>query len=95
MKERPKDSSGYPIDYADLRFRKIIEVPTRPREGDELALSTASGVVLPATVARVDLDEPRELFVLSCRFSRRAITLPEYEALANDPAWELKHLLEP
>jgi hypothetical protein len=94
MKESAKDASGYPIDHADLRFRKIIEIPNRPREGDALTLDTASGLTVPATIVRVEIDESRELFVVACRFGRRAITREEYDALASDPAWELKHLLE-
>jgi hypothetical protein len=59
-----------------------------------LALSTRGGDVLPATVVRVELDEPRELFVLSCQYGRRIITADEYAALSNDPDWQLKHLLD-
>jgi hypothetical protein len=94
MKEPVKDPAGYPINHADLRFRKTIEIPTRPREGEALELTTQSGLALPATIVRVEIDEPRALFVLSCRFARRAITPVEYQALATDPAWELKHLLD-
>ena len=94
MKVRALDQNGYPIDHSSMRFRKVIEVPRMPRAGDMLELTTSSGRTLQATVARSELDEPRSLFVLSCQYSERSITADDYAALANDPAWELKHLLE-
>jgi hypothetical protein len=95
MKNRAKNAEGYPIDHSDMRFRKIIEVPRIPRVGDTLDLETQSGRSLKATIARVDLDEPRELFIVSCQYASRVIAPDDYSALADDPQWELKHLLEP
>jgi hypothetical protein len=94
MKERAKNAAGYPIDHSEMRFRKIIEVPGIPHAGDKVELATQSGRVLHAAIVRVDLDEPRQLFVLSCQYSERTITPDDYAALADDPAWDLKHLLE-
>ena len=94
MKVRAKDENGYPIDHASMRFRKVIEIPRFPKAGDVLDLTTRSGRVLQATVSRADLDEPRGLFVLSCQYVNRSISADEYEALASDPDWELKHLLD-
>jgi hypothetical protein len=95
MKNRAKNAEGYPIDHSDMRFRKIIEVPRIPRVGDTLDLETQSGRSLKATIVRVDLDEPRELFIVACQYGARVITPDDYSALADDPEWELKHLLEP
>jgi hypothetical protein len=95
MKKRVLNIDGYPIDHADLRFRKIIAVPRVPRLGETLDLETQSGRSLKATVARVELDEPRELFIVACQYAARVITLDDYSALADDPEWELKHLLDP
>jgi hypothetical protein len=94
MKDRVKNAAGYPIDHGEMRFRKIIEVPGIPHAGDRLELTTQSGRVLNASIVRVDLDEARQLFVLSCQYAARIITPDEYAALANDPDWQLKHLLE-
>jgi hypothetical protein len=94
MKERVKNAAGYPIDHSEMRFRKLIEVPGIPHAGDRLELTTRSGRVLQASVARVDLDEARELFVLSCLYAERSISVDDYGALAGDPDWQLKHLLE-
>ena len=94
MKDRVKNADGYPIDHGEMRFRKIIEVPGIPHAADLLELTTRSGCVLHASIVRVDLDEPRQLFVLSCQYSERTITPDVYAALANDPDWHLKHLLD-
>jgi hypothetical protein len=44
-------------------------------------------------VVRSDWSEGRELFIVSCQYSNRSITLDEYNALAEDPEWELKPLI--
>jgi hypothetical protein len=93
MKQRALDPNGFPIDHSSMRFRRIIEIPKFPREGDLLDL-TASGRTLVAKVMRVDLDEPRSLFILSCQYAEKSISPDDYAALANDPEWPLKHLLD-
>jgi hypothetical protein len=94
MKVRALDENGYPIDHASMRFRKVIEVPKIPKPNESLELTTSSGKTLPATVVRSDWNEGRGMFVLSCQYANRSITPEDYGALASDPAWELKHLLE-
>jgi hypothetical protein len=94
MKVRALDKNGYPIDHSEMRFRTLIELPHAPRPGDVLDLTTSSGRSFRATVARVDLDEERRLIMVSCQYALRSISLDDYSALADDPAWELKHLLE-
>ena len=94
MKVRALDQNGYPIDHSSMRFRKLIEIPGFPRVGDQLILETQSGRTLSASVVHVDLDEARSLFVLSCQYASRSILAEDYAALSEDPAWELKHLLE-
>jgi hypothetical protein len=94
MKVRALDENGYPIDHSSVRFRKVIEVPAIPKAEEMLDLQTTSGRALPARVVRADWNEDRGLFVLSCQYANRSITLEEYRALADDPDWQLKHLLE-
>jgi hypothetical protein len=94
MKVRALDENGYPIDHSSVRFRKVIELPAIPKPEEMLELTTASGRALPARVVRVDWNEDRGLFVASCQYANRSITLEEYRALADDPEWVLKHLLE-
>ena len=94
MKVRALDENGYPIDHASMRFRKVIEVPKIPKADEMLDLATSSGRTLQARVVRADWNEGRGLFVLSCQYANRSITAEEYGALASDPEWQLKHLLE-
>lgn len=94
MKVRALDENGYPIDHGSMRFRTVIEVPKIPKPEEALELATRSGRIVHARVVRVDWNEDRGLFVLSCQYANRSITAEEYGALADDPAWELKHLLE-
>lgn len=94
MKVRALDENGYPIDHSQVRFRKVIEVEGIPKAEAMLDLSTTSGRVLPARVVRSDWNEDRGLFVVSCQYANRSITLEEYRAVADDPEWQMKHLLE-
>jgi hypothetical protein len=94
MKVRALDENGYPIDHSSMRFRKVVDVPKIPKAEEMLELSTQSGRVLQAKVVRADWNEDRGLFVLSCQYVNRSITAEEYGALASDPDWQLKHLLE-
>jgi hypothetical protein len=94
MKVRALDENGYPLDHSELRFRKTIEVPKLPKPNETVELMTSSGRVLQATVVRADLNEERGLFVLSCQYASRSISPEDYSALADDPDWALKHLLE-
>jgi hypothetical protein len=94
MKNRVLDEKGYPIDHSSMRFRNVIEVPRIPKPSETLDVPTSSGRTLPTKVVRADWEETRGLFILSCQYANRSITPEEYALLADDPAWELKHLLE-
>jgi hypothetical protein len=94
MKDRAKDAQGYPIDHSVMRFRKIIEIPGIPHAGDQLQLTTRAGRLLPASVLHVELDEERQLFILSCQYGQRPASPEDYAALTSDPDWVLKHLLD-
>jgi hypothetical protein len=94
MKDRVLDENGYPIDHSSVRFRKVIEVPRIPKAADTIELPTRSGRAVIAKVARADWNENLGLFVVSCQYANRSISAEEYALLADDPAWELKHLLD-
>jgi hypothetical protein len=93
MKVRALDENGYPIDHANVRFRKMINVPAIPKPDATLELDTRSGKIIQARVVRSDWIESRELFVVSCQYANRSITPEEYGALSEDPTWELKPLI--
>ena len=92
-KHRPLDANGYPLDYSAFRFRNICTVPALPKSGETLELSTASGTIVPATVVRADWSDDLGLFVVSCQYAKRTMSLEEYTALADDPKWELTPLI--
>jgi len=94
MKVRVLDETGYPIDHSSMRFRKVIDVERIPKAEEPMELTTTSGRVIPARVVRSDWNEGRGMFLVSCQYANRSITPEEYAALADDPEWELKHLLE-
>ena len=94
MKVRILDQTGYPIDHSAMRFRKVMEVAKIPKPEEPVELETSGGRVISARVVRSDWNEGRGMFVVSCQYANRSITPEEYNALANDPDWELKHLLE-
>jgi hypothetical protein len=94
MKVRVLDETGYPIDHSAMRFRKILEVERIPKPEDPIEFATSSGRTIPARVVRADWNEGRGMFLVSCQYANRSITAEEYAALADDPTWELKHLLE-
>ena len=94
MKKRALDANGYPIDHSSMRFRKVLEVERIPKPEASLDLETSSGRTIPAKVVRSDWNESRGMFIVSCQYANRSITAEEYSALADDPDWELKHLLE-
>ena len=93
MKVRALDEHGYPIDNSSVRFKKRLTVPSLPKPGESLQLTTHSGSPFEAKVVRADWSEDRSLFVVSCQFANRSIQSDEYAALVNDPDWQMKPLI--
>jgi len=93
MKVRALDEDGYPIDHSSVRFKKLVLVPAIPQPGDLLQLTAASGRMLESKVQRADWNEDRGLFVVSCQYSNRSISTDDYDALENDPAWQMRPLI--
>jgi hypothetical protein len=92
MKVRALDENGYPIDHANIRFKKLVTVPSVPKPGETLSL-TSSAKTFSAKVVRADWNEERGLFVVACQFGNRSITADEYGAIVDDPRWEMKPLI--
>ncbi len=93
MKVRVLDENGYPIDHANVRFRKMIQVPSIPKPEETLQLTTRSGrTCRPGSCAPTGT---RAASCSSCRASTPSARSPpeEYGALAEDPEWELKPLI--
>jgi hypothetical protein len=81
------------IDNSSVRFIKLIKVPAIPKPGALLQLTTSSGEPFECAVTRADWSEEKELFILSCSYSKRSISADEYGALVNDSDWTMRQLL--
>ena len=87
------DEKGYPIDNGTIRFTKLIQVPSIPKPGTTLELSTSSGKMFACEVTRADWSDDRELFILSCKYANRSIPADQCADLFNDAEWRVKPLL--
>jgi len=92
-KHRRPGPDGYPVDHAQVRFRKTLSVDSLPKPGESLTLPTTSGCLLTATVVQTDWSDDKNMFVVACRHGPRSITAEEYEALIGDPEWVMTPLL--
>ena len=81
------------INNSYVRFTKLIKVPSIPKAGDPLSLTTSAGQTFESTVTRADWSEDRSLFIVSCNYAKRSISADEYGALVNDAEWKMKQLL--
>jgi hypothetical protein len=81
------------IDNSSVRFTKLIRVPSIPKAGASLQLTTSSGEPFECAVTRADWNEEKARFVLSCSYSKRSISADEYGALVNDSDWTMRQLL--
>jgi hypothetical protein len=93
IKDPLKDSSGWPIPNADIRFFARMELPALPKPGDVIDLKTAPDYSFQATVLRTDWRDDKDMFVVSCKYSNRSIPRDEYLALTSDSGWTAKPLL--
>ena len=94
IKEPLKDASGWPINNADVRFIKCVTVETLPKPGEAVDLTTRPDYRFQGTVVRTDWHDSKEMFVVSCKYSKQSIPRPEYLALMEDHEWTRKPLLE-
>jgi hypothetical protein len=82
------------IDNSAVRFLKRIEVPSLPKAGDSLSLSTDGGrTMFECTVTRSDWHEEKALFVVACTYAKRSLPVEIYSALVNDSEWTMKQLI--
>ena len=86
------DDSGYPLDMANVRFRKVMSVPAIPKAGDTLELTSGSRS-FAAVVTRADWSEADGRFVVACQYALRSIAVDDQNALVADADWKLTQLL--
>ena len=92
VKEPIKDARGWPINNADIRFTMRIQVTNIPKIGELIPLTTRT-FRFDGSVTRTEWSDEKELFIVYCQYSKRAIPREEYLALINDPQWTRKPLL--
>jgi hypothetical protein len=82
------------IDNSVVRFTRLAQVPAIPKPGDPLQLAArVQSQTLECVVTRADWSEDKELFIVSCNYSKKSIAAADYEALVNDADWTMKPLL--
>src|SRR6202040_4091366 len=80
------------IDNSSVRFTKLIHVPSIPKPGVSLQLTTRSGQPFDCSVTRAEWHEEKALFILACRYAKRSMTAEEYDALIHDADWHVRQL---
>jgi hypothetical protein len=93
VKDPIKGPDGWPVNNADIRLLKRIEIARLPKVGDQIELTARPDFAFQASVTRSDWHEEKEMFVVACRYSLRSIPRPEYLALMADAEWTRKPLL--
>ena len=81
------------IANSDVRFGKQVELEAIPRPGDVLTMMVSSGGTFECDVVRSDWQHDRNMFVISCRYSKRSISPAEYHAFMSASDWQIRTLL--
>ncbi len=81
------------ITNSDVRFGKRIELEAIPKPGDILTMTLSSGGTFDCDVVRSDWQHDRNIFVITCRYSKRSISPAEYQALMGASDWQVRALL--
>ena len=81
------------IANSDVRFGKQVELKAIPKPGDTLTMTVNSGGTFECDVVRSDWQHDKNMFVISCRYSKRSISPAEYQALVGASDWQMRPLL--
>jgi hypothetical protein len=92
VKDPIKDANGWPINNAEIRLTMRMEVPRVPKVGDVVPLTTTTGA-FDSSVTQTEWSDEKDLFIVHCRYSQRAMPQDEYLALMHDPQWTRRPLL--
>lgn len=92
-KSRVIGSDGQPLDHANVRFRKLISVPSLPKAGERLQLDTRSETPIPCEVVRTDWSDDQGMFVLACRYFGRGMSDEQRDAVMHDGDWKMTLLI--
>ena len=93
VKQPRMDASGYPINSANVRFTRDVELPSVPKPGEVLQLETTDGTFLACEVLRADWSDAKDRFIVYCTYANRSIPPQAYNALLDAPDWKMRPLL--
>jgi hypothetical protein len=81
------ESAPRKIANAHVRFLKTIELGSLPAPGATIMAPTSRGVPFACVVTRVDWEEERQMFVVSCQYGLPRISIGAYDELVGDSSW--------
>jgi hypothetical protein len=81
------------IVNSDIRFAKRLELDSIPKPGAILVMEVSNGGTFECEVVQSDWHHQKDMFVIACRYSKRAITAADYQALVDSTDWHARNLL--
>ena len=81
------------IVNSDVRFAKHVQIEGVPKPGDVLTMTVGTDGSFQCNVMRSDWHDDRSMFITSCQYSKRSMLEADYQALVDDPAWQMRGLL--
>ena len=81
------------ISNSDVRFTKRVELDSIPKAGAVLMMSMSAGEPFECEVVRSDWHEDKNLFLITCRYTKRSISPANYQALLDSSDWAVRPLL--
>jgi hypothetical protein len=81
------------ISNSDVRFTKRVELDSIPKAGAVLPMSMSAGEPFECEVVRSDWHEDKNLFLITCRYTKRSISPANYQALLDSTDWAVRPLL--
>ncbi len=86
------DDGGYPLDMANVRFRKTMSVEAIPKPGETIEL-TAGSRTFRGVVTMANWSEADGLFIVTCQYGLRSISVDDQNALVADAEWQMAPLI--
>ena len=88
-----REDKAETISNSDVRFSKRVELDSIPKAGVILVMSMSGGEPFECEVVRSDWHEDKNLFVITCRYTKRSISPASYQALLDSSDWAVRPLL--
>ncbi len=81
------------IVNTDVRFTKHVQIEGVPKPGDVLSMTVGTAGTFQCNVLRSHWDDDKNMFVTACQYAKRSMLEVDYQALVEDPAWQMRGLL--